>query len=318
MIYNGSPTVFINFKLAARMGDTISCLGGPNFIMGGSHNVFIGDGGGGSAGSGGGGGPSGGGGGPGSTIQALIGNPESVTKEPHWVEFAFVDAAGLPVSGVFYRFTDPDNEESEGLLRLDGAVRRDALSPGRCTVVLMSVRQAEWSRETAVVGEAVTMRATVEGFEPGTPALFQVFKRDLNGPDVVVGEVHAEVRGETVEAEWTYTVPEEGEEEHAYADIEQKGYSSPKFYFEVLVGRCQARSGMLVYTDQINIELLTPAGHGVPGEPYILYLPDGEVRKGTLGADGTKREKKVPPGTFNILFPEREGVDYKKEDDDAP
>lgn len=311
----GSPTVIINFKLAARMGDPIMCAGGgPNMISTGAASVLIGDGGGGGGGAGGGGGPSGSGGAQGSARSANTGSPESITKEPHWVAFEVVDSAGLPLSGISYTFTDPDTEESEGVLRVDGTIMRDALPSGTCNVLLMNVSQAQWAKATATVGEAVQMSAATEGFEDGTTALFQVFKRDFNQPDVVVGEVEAQVQGDAVEAEWTL----ERDEDitlASHGDIEQTGFSAPTYYFEVLVGRCQARSGMLVYTDQINIELKSAQDQGLPGEAYVLYLPNGEVRKGTLGSDGTKIEEKVPPGPFNILFPDRMGVEREEEDE---
>ncbi len=306
VIAMGRNTVFIGDQPAACVGDMASCAGPPDTIAFGCPTVLIGDVGrpvsitvntrgiavaGAQA----------------SSAVAATDNNESISHEPHWVAFEFVDRAGLPVSGNPYRFTDPDANDSEGVLRLDGTVRRDALSEGACTVVVMNVSQARWSTDEARVGETVELSAHVDGFDDGTEALFQIFKRDLKVPDVVVGEIRTTVEGDTVEGEWDYELPgdvEDEEEQEGSAEAAFDEYSAPEYYFEVLVGRCQARSGMLRYKDYIDIELRTDDGQPVPNEVYMLYLPNGEVRRGTLDGSGRSREERVPPGDFRIVFPE--------------
>lgn len=297
---------------AARVGDMLTCMGPPGAIIPpGCPTVLIGDGAAGGGGGGGGGGPSGGGGGAGSARAALMADPESITKEPHWVEIEFVDAAGLPVSGIFYRFADPNGAESEGLLRLDGTVRRDALSSGTCTVELKYLSGAQWARPTARVGEAVTMRATVEGFEDGALARFQVFKRDIARPDVVVADIMAKVQGNAVEADWTFAYPENLQTSGGFQDVL---YSSPVFFFEVLVGPCEARSGMLEVLDTIEFTLLDPYDQPVAQADYVLYLSSGEVRKGKLDARGKKREEQVPVTPWSIEFPGQQEITVQKSD----
>lgn len=300
----GSAGVLIGGVPAARMGDMAVCAGPPDTIVMGCPTVLVGEVGSASA-SGGGAGASAVAGAQASARVAAFDNLESTTKLEHWVEFQFVDSAGLPISGVHYKFTDPDGDESYGVLRPDGTIRRDGLSEGECEVVLMHVSNAQWEKEEAEVGETVTMSADVEGFEDGTPATFQVFKRDLKGPDVVVAEVPAEVKGGEVEGEWTFVYDEENPERKT---IKNPQYSSPAFYFDIIVERVISRSKLLTLQDFIELELTDPFGNPIPDEEYIVVAPNGEVRKGKLDGNGYAKEEGLAPGYCDVRFPNRPGV----------
>src|SRR5262245_21781836 len=128
MVLMGSPTVLINSMMACRAMDMVTEIpGGPNPIVIGATNVFIGDSGGGGGGGGAGGGSgasggsgagtssaqSGGGGGAGATAAAAAAaarasgagaskKPSDETKKKtHWIKFKVVDEkSGLPISGV--------------------------------------------------------------------------------------------------------------------------------------------------------------------------------------------------------------------------
>jgi uncharacterized Zn-binding protein involved in type VI secretion len=301
----GSPMVLIGGMPAARMGDMAMCVGPPSTILMGCPTVLIGEGGSGSA--------SGGGGGSAAAAAAAAGAAtakgsagESFSKIEHWVEFQFTDKAGNPVSGLPYKFTDPDSKESLGILRPDGRVARDGMKKGNCKVVLMSVYDAKWSKSTAKVGDTVKLAAKTEGFENGIPATLQIYKRDLTGPDVVIKEIEVKVQSDKVENEWVYTL---STDDKKTAGEEQ--YSSPEYYFEVLVKNFKARSGLLYLEDYIEIELRDENGKPRANEEYILFLPDGSVRKGKLDGSGKKKEEKVPSGSYSVKFPNLPSVKGK-------
>lgn len=306
-VLKGSTGVLIGGMPAARMGDLALCTGPPDSIMMGCMTVLIGE-----TMAGGGGGGGAGAGAPASVAAqasaatALTDNNETSTKEEHWVEFKFVDKAGNPVSGVNYKFTDSDGKESEGVLRLDGKIRRDEIKEGQCKAVLMSVSNAKWSKEKAEVGEKVKMTADVEGFEDGTEAIIQIYKRDIKGPDVVFETIETEAKSGKVESEWEYVYPKQ-EEEHR-GKIKQTSYSAPEYYFEVIIGQSKSKSGLLTYKDYIEIELKDEDDKPIADEEYFLYLPNGEVREGKLDGNGYKKEEKIPPGRCCIVFPNRPQV----------
>lgn len=304
----GSAGVLIGGMPAARMGDMATCVGPPDMIALGCMTVLIGETMAGAAAA------------PGpikvglnsaaaaqiAAATALSDNKESSTKEEHWVEFQFVDSAGLPVSGVHYKFTDPDGKESEGVLKPDGRIRRDALNAGQCKVQLFSVSNAKWSKDKAKVGEKVKLTADCEGFEDGTPALIQIYKRDIKGPDIVFDNIEIKVDREKVEAQWEFVYPEE--RDNGPNGLKGLGYSAPAYYFEVLVKDCKARSALLSYKDDIEMDLKDEEDHPVSGEEYILYLPDGQVRKGKLDNRGHAKETKIPPGRCQVSFPRRKFI----------
>lgn len=297
----GSTGVLIGGMPAARLGDMAVCAGPPDSIVMGCMTVLIGEVGSGSASGGGAGSPAAVAAQM-SAATALTDNNETSTKIEHWVEFEFVDKAGNPVSGIPYKFTDPDGNESEAVLRLDGKIRRDALNAGQCKAILFGVSNAKWSKDKANVGEKVKMSADVEGFEDGTPALFQIYNRDLKGVDVVVDNIDAKVKGGRVEGEWEYVYAEDTNGAMTEEET-QKGYSAPEYYFEVILEQSKARSGLLGYKDYIEIELRDENNKPIANQDYILYLSNGEVRKGKLDGNGYKKEEKIPPGKFDIKFP---------------
>lgn len=307
----GSPTVHFAGQWAARQNDLAPCTGPPDTILLGLPTVQIGVVGGAA--------PAGAGS-PATNAAhlsaqvAFTNNAEdssSESEEGHWIAFQFVDAAGLPITGVPYAFSDADNQDSEGVLPPDGTVRRTALSEGQCSIQLFSVHNAQWSDEQANVGEEVTLTADVLGFDAGTPAHFHIYRRDFRRSDTLVASLDAETQGDTVEASWEYAAPEETADMPArHGPIR---YSSPQYYFEVMVGRCRARSGLLSYQDWLEIRLVDVEGEGVADADYILYLSNGEIRRGTLDGDGYQREERVPPCAWDVAFPNNPGVSESSE-----
>jgi len=297
----GSPTVFIGGMPAARVGDMLVCVGPPDTVVMGCMTVLIGEAGGG-AGGGGGGGEGGAAAAQVSAATALTDNVESTTKEEHWIEFEFVDKAGNLISGVPYKFTDTNSKDSSSKIRLDGKIRRDALKEGEAKVQLYNVSNAKWSKEKANVGEKVKMTADVEGFEDGTVATIEIYKRDLKVADVVFNTIETKVKNSKVEEEWEYILSDEQDEQEKTPKSKQE-YSAPQYYFEVVVEMCKARSGLLKFKDWIEIELKDEEGNPIANEEYFLYLSNGEVREGNLDRKGYKKEEKIPPGNCFVKFP---------------
>jgi uncharacterized Zn-binding protein involved in type VI secretion len=309
----GSPTVLIGGMPAARMGDMAPCAGPPDVIVLGCPTVLIGE-----AGAGG-GGPSGMGMGTPASVAAQISaataqkdNAETSTKWEHWIEFEFVDKAGKHVSGIPYKFTDPDGNESEAVLRLDGTIRRDGISQGQAKAVLMSVSNAKWSKEKAEVGEKIGISAETVGFDDDTPAIVEIIKRDVKGPDVVVDTIETRVKGGKIESEWEFFYPEAESKDVGAAGA--MSYSSPEFYFRIVLGLCKGYSDLLLLKDDFEIELKNENDNPVADEDYILFLPDGSVRQGKLDGNGYVKEEKVPPGRCQVVFPNLENAVLDKEE----
>jgi len=313
----GSAGVLIGGVSAARLGDMATCVGPPDSIIMGCPTVLIGEVGSGAASGGGGGGGSA----PAvkaaqaSAATAQSGSPEATTKNEHWLEIEFVDTAGNPVSGIPYKFKDPDGKESESTLRLDGTIRRDGISEGQAEVVLQSVYSAKWDNSDINVDDRVRAQAKVEGFENGTPADIQIYERDIHGADTLVTALQAKVDGEKVEATWRYEYPPEepDNDEQNLEAVPPNGYAAPEYYFEVIIGTCKARSEMLYVADAIEIELLDGEGTPVKNQGYVLRTSSGEIRKGKLNGQGQAKEENIPPAHCELVFPELPDLEPSKE-----
>jgi hypothetical protein len=291
---------------AARVGDMAMCVGPPDVIALGCFTVLIGETMAGAAKP------------PGpikvglssaaaahiAAATALSDNTEASTKIEHWVEFEFVDKAGKPVSGVHYKFTDPDGKESKGVLRPDGRICRDALNSGQCKAQLLSVSNAKWSKDNAEVGEKVKLTADVEGFDNGKAAVIEIYKRDIKGPDVLFKTIETKVQNNKIEEEWEYCLPPPSKTETRDKG-EKKEYSAPQYYFVALIENCKGHSGLLSYKDWIKIKFKDEKGKAIGNVEYLMYLPSGEVRKGKLDSNGQAELKDIQAGEIRIFIDPR-------------
>lgn len=295
----GVPIVLIGGMPAATVGDMATCTGPPDVIIPpGCPTVLIGTSGGGSGGGGGGAVAAATAG----AHSALVGEPGPEAEGPHWIDCQFVDTAGNPITGVRYELTGVEGHKTKSILTGEGAIRQGGLpNAGNYTVKLFTVFNAKWSKEIAGVGDVVKLSAEIKGYEDGTEAVFVIWEKDLNSADDFITEIHANVQGEKVEAEWTYEYHEDIDE--VSIEDERKGYSAPEYYFIVKVEDSTARSDLLEFKDWIEIKLKDQEGNPFPNEEYIFSLPDGTIRKGKLDENGYKREENLPPGHLNIKFP---------------
>jgi len=332
----GSFGVFAGGRPVARMGDMVTCVGPPDTIVLGEFTVLVGELSPAGGGAGGGGG-SGEGGGSGlaalakaakafagaaaalmmsiasSAAASSVGaqaatqngsssNKPSTSKAGHWIRFEFKDKAGLPVSAVPYIFKAVNGQESRSALNAAGEIHKRNIPSGQCSVRLLSLSDAKWSKDEAKTDEELTMSAKADGLKDGASAAFKVFCRDLRGPDVPAGTVDAKVNGNKIEAKWK--LPENAAPEPAAADNDpSSGYSRPEYFFVVESEGCRATSGMLRFKDWIEIELKDEEDNALADEDYRLVLATGEIRKGKSDSRGRARVEDVPQGPVEVEVP---------------
>jgi hypothetical protein len=65
-------------------------------------------------------------------------------------------------------------------------------------------------------------------------------------------------------------------------------------------------------TSWIEIKLVDETGAPVPGEKYRIELPDGSVREGVLGPEGTAWQGNLDPGTCKITFPDLDASEWRR------
>ena len=300
----GAPTVLIGKMPAARVGDMLVCVGPPDVIAAGCPTVMIGMAGmgGGSAGTAG--------GGPGAAAAAQAAANAAVPLEPeelgsldHWFTAAFVDSAGLPVSGVPFRLKVPGEGERRGTLGASGRIRRAGLADsGTAEIALESVFGAAWSTADAEVADELALQAQTTGFEDGQEAEFDVWQADVHGADRRLATLRTQVKGDKAEVKWRFEYPEP-DETAPYAQLPSR-YSAPTFYFVARVGPREVRSGPLLLADEVEIELKDAEGHAIGDQPFEITTAAGERRTGRLDGSGTATVSRVPAGPATVRFPD--------------
>lgn len=306
-ITKGSMTVLIGNQPAARQGDMATCAGPPDSIAMGCPTVLIGDGG---MGGGAGGGGSDGSTGPGQQLAAnvtAVGSSQanddssSLSADSHFLNVRFVDKAGLPIIGIGYSVKKYGAEISAGPLA--GPIELRGIEAGSYDVRIKTITQARWSAECARVGETVKLQAKVHGFENGTPAKFFVFEKDFSSPDDMIKAIDATVAGEDLEAEWAYEYEEDTDDVVTPEDA-RRGYQSPEYYFLVQVEDVCGHSDLLEFKDYVEVTLKDGNENPIPDARYRIHLPNGEVKEGNLDGNGYVKIENVPPGAWDVEFPE--------------
>ncbi len=284
----GAPMVLICGKPAACVGDMAVCTGPPDTIAPpGCPTVLIGSGGGGGGGAGSGGG--------GAKAKAA----DSKVDDSHYLDVKFVDKGGKPITGVGYTAKAPDSSVTEGAVT--GQVKKSGVPQGNYEITLKAVTKAEWSKKSAVVGDKVDLKAETSGIDSGEKAELEIFIRDTGHADRLLTTLPATVQGDKIQVQWELKLDDN------YLKIQQakedKGsYSSPTFYYMVIVAGISGRSKVLEYKDYIELELKDEDGKPAAGAGYKVFMPNGAVKEGTLDSNGYAKVDKVPPGKVNVTF----------------
>lgn len=308
-IIKGSMGVLIGNMPAARVMDQCTCVGPPDMIAKGASKVLIGDGapsGGAASGS------SGQGSGEAESLESeeteisesqSNSSEQSTETEDHFLDVQFVDSANNPITDTQYSMTDPQSNESGGIIA--GGVAGTGVEPGNYDIGLHAIVSTQWSKTAAKVGETVTMTAETAGIDDGTKARLEIWVHDPNYATRMLKLVETEVSGGKIEGDWAIDIDE------AFIQIveekEELGqYSSPSYYFIAVAKNFSKRSGMLVVTDDVEITLKDKDGNAVPDKKYKVYLPTGEVRQGRLDGSGYAKETNVPAGRVRVAFEVRD------------
>jgi len=343
----GSPTVLIGGMPAARMGDMAVCTGPPDIIVAGCPTVLIGEGPG-SGGGGGGGavaaarasahsaliGESSTAEGPHWIEYHFVdsaGNPvadvpyEYTCVDGHIEKGKFtkdgvVKRGGLPDAGnctvkIFSVYNAKWSKESArvgDVVKLSAEVEgyedgtkavlrifeQDIKGPDDFiteieTTVSGGKVETEWEYKTPEDKDARNDMSAYKGDE--------IKKDDVNEDAKMVDAIYEEDENAAV-IEGNDFYDEDSEDEHEY--------SSPEYYFVVLVKDNTARSGLLKFKDWIEIELVDEDDNPIAGVEYILYIRDGSIREGKLDGDGFAREEGLVPKDSRVIFPDYPDVSF--------
>jgi uncharacterized Zn-binding protein involved in type VI secretion len=300
----GSTGVLIGGKPAARMGDMAVCVGPPSSIILGCMTVLIGEAGGG--GGGGGAGAGGGGGGGAGTAGALQSaaiagqTPQTEETDGHYLDMSFVDSANLPVGGVRYVMSCPDNTKIAGVLG-DG-IKRTGVPEGDYTITLRAITNAKWSTLKAKVGNSVTLTIDTLGIDNGAKATIEIFVRDGNYTDHYLETIAAQVTSDKVTASWTLKVDEKFLALSDAKTSKTRRFSLSFFFYKVVINGMSEQSGLLYFVDCAEINLQDANGKAIGQRSIEALLSTGEVKKTNLDTNGNIKLDNIPPGSFTVKF----------------
>ncbi|MCX6827050.1 MAG: hypothetical protein NTV06_07290, partial [candidate division Zixibacteria bacterium] len=145
------------------------------------------------------------------------------------------------------------------------------------------------------------------GFDNGTEAEFHVFQKEDSSADKLYDTLKTSVNSDKIEYEWEFQYKDDENDPAAGKQTLDK-YSLPQFYFIADVQGVRARSGMLPVSDELNIVLKDENGNPIPNEEYVVYLSNGEIRKGKLDKNGEAIEKNIPIKKCRVEFPNMAGA----------
>jgi hypothetical protein len=216
-------------------------------------------------------------------------------------------------------FTIPADTKLGDMVYFDVKLPKNGLS-GTSNLVAavppIKVTDLSWSAAEARRGDILTLKASVENLPDAAQVKIIIYEFDRDGAHDKIVELPATVDNKKIELQWAYEYHEDTDEIPSDAELQQCGrsYNPPEYFFTVKVDKQEfgkkQESGLLEFKDWIEIELIDSAGYVVPDEQYIVHLPDGGTRSGTLDGNGYAKEEGIPPGTVDVEFPNLDDLSF--------
>ena len=171
------------------------------------------------------------------------------------------------------------------------------------------VSNMKWSVKEARRGDTLTLSADIKGLPNEAEVAVVIYEYDRDGGHDRITELPAHVENNRIEIAWEYEYHEDTDEIPSQEELDKYNgqYNPPEYFFTIKAegveyGQDQ-ESGLLEFKDWVEITLVRKDGAPIGNADYVLTLPDGQTRDGTVDASGCAREEDVPPGKIKIEFP---------------
>jgi hypothetical protein len=191
-------------------------------------------------------------------------------------------------------------------------------SPPLLLTPRIDLQDLQWVKDGAEAtearrGDTLTLRATAKGAPDGLEAELTVFEHDADGAHDLVTRFPARIRREQIEAQWAFAYVEDTDDIPTDDEVES-GYSHPEYFFRVDAAGVRAESGQLRFQDWIRVTVVDDFGQPAVSAEYVLHLPDGSQRQGTLDEAGALYATDLPPGPVRVECPDAWGPDMVSPD----
>jgi hypothetical protein len=171
----------------------------------------------------------------------------------------------------------------------------------------VQIKNLKWDKNEARRGDILKLTADVNNVYEGAEAEIQIWEHDADGAHDLITKFPAIVKNKKIELNWEYEYHEDTDDIPTKEETE-KGYNPPEYFFRVNIEGVSADSKLLKFKDFIEFKLIDQEGRGVKNAKYNLKLPNGKTKEGKLDANGYVKIEDVPPGKYELTFPEVKGV----------
>ncbi len=165
------------------------------------------------------------------------------------------------------------------------------------------VVRAAWDREIVERGDTVTLTVDTKGIPDGEPVEITILRYDRDGAHRALVAFDAPAQRDRVDTKWTFDF--RGDTADIVANGEAEGgYRWPEFFFRAAYEDSVVESSRAAFQDWIQLSFADADGTPYAHTRYEIDLPDGSTRGGTLDEKGEFLLTGVPPGPYQVRFPE--------------
>ncbi len=172
------------------------------------------------------------------------------------------------------------------------------------------IKSIKWSAEEARRGDVLTLSAELENVKDGTETKIIIYEFDQDGGHDIITDLKATIKDSKIEEKWEYEYHEDTDELPTSEEVERYGgsYNPPEYFYTIKIGEFELGkekqdSGILLFKDWIQIELLDASGQPVPKADYLVKLADGSEVEGKLDDNGRAKIEGIIPGNYWVQFP---------------
>jgi len=176
----------------------------------------------------------------------------------------------------------------------------------------IEITNVKWDKKEARRGDVLKLTADIKTVPDGTEAEIEIWEHDADEAHDLITKFPVIIKNSKAEAEWEYEYHEDTDDIPTKEESE-KGYNPPEYFFRVKVGEVHKDSELLEFKDWIEISLVDKDENPMPDEKYILYLPDGSQKKGTLDNQGKAKIEDILPGPVKIEYPDVDSIEDVEE-----
>jgi len=187
-------------------------------------------------------------------------------------------------------------------------------------IPLFEVTNQKWGQKEARRGDVVKLTADVKEAPDGLEYMIYIYEYDQDSAHDFITKFPCRVKDQNLEAEWEYEYHEDTDEIPTEEEKKKYGgkYNPPEYFWVAELGGKRfgddQESGLLEFKDWLIIELYDDENNLIPNEKFIIHLPDGTKKKGSLNSKGFSKLEDLPPGKVEIEYPESDAEHYLGEE----